>query len=50
MTLLVENHPGYRRITLNRPERLNALTAEMGAALLAALTDAETDPAAARSC
>ena len=37
MTILVESFPGYRRITLNRPERLNALTVEMAAALNAAL-------------
>lgn len=44
MTILVEKRAGYRQITLNRPDRLNALTAEMGAALLAALADAESDP------
>jgi 2-(1,2-epoxy-1,2-dihydrophenyl)acetyl-CoA isomerase len=44
MTILVEKRPGYRQITLNRPDRLNALTAEMGAALLAALGEAEADP------
>ncbi len=44
MTILVEKRAGYRQITLNRPDRLNALTAEMGAALLAALGDAEADP------
>src|SRR5436309_9780579 len=43
MTILVENFPGYRRITLNRPERLNALTVEMAAALHAALDEAEHD-------
>ncbi len=43
MTILVETHPGYRQITLNRPERLNALTLEMGSALLAALDAAEID-------
>jgi 2-(1,2-epoxy-1,2-dihydrophenyl)acetyl-CoA isomerase len=44
MTVLVEKHPGYRQITLNRPARLNALTAEMGEALMTALVDAEADP------
>ena len=44
MTILVEKHSGYRQITLNRPDRLNALTAEMGGALLAALGEAERDP------
>src|SRR5947208_7219861 len=43
MTILVESFPGYRRITLNRPERLNALTVEMAAALNAALDEAEAD-------
>src|SRR5438552_18572325 len=43
MTILVEKLAGYRRITLNRPERLNALTVEMAAALAAALDDAEAD-------
>jgi 2-(1,2-epoxy-1,2-dihydrophenyl)acetyl-CoA isomerase len=46
MTILVESFAGYRRITLNRPERLNALTVEMAAALHAALDEAEAD----RSC
>src|SRR5215469_12453363 len=44
MTILVEKHPGYRQFTLNRPDRLNALTSEMGEALLAALDEAERDP------
>src|ERR1700731_4779204 len=43
MTILVEHRPGYRAITLNRPERLNALTVEMAAALSAALDEAEAD-------
>ncbi len=43
MTILVEKHAGYRQITLNRPERLNALTVEMGSALLDALDEAEGD-------
>src|SRR5438874_11616128 len=43
MTILVESFAGYRRITLNRPERLNALTVEMAAALAAALDDAVAD-------
>jgi len=43
MTILVESFAGYRRITLNRPERLNALTVEMAAALHAALDEAEAD-------
>src|SRR5437763_6918236 len=43
MPIIVEKLAGYRRITLNRPERLNALTVEMAAALAAALDDAEAD-------
>src|SRR5216683_6916965 len=43
MPILVETRPGYRLITLNRPERLNALTVEMADALMAALADAEAD-------
>ena len=44
MTVLVEKHEGYRRITLNRPDRLNALNTEMHGALMAALAEAEADP------
>jgi 2-(1,2-epoxy-1,2-dihydrophenyl)acetyl-CoA isomerase len=44
MTILTETHPGYRLITLNRPERLNALTVEMAEALSAALDAAQADP------
>jgi 2-(1,2-epoxy-1,2-dihydrophenyl)acetyl-CoA isomerase len=44
MTIIVESCAGYRRITLNRPERLNALTVEMAGALMAALDAAEADP------
>src|SRR3954468_23622718 len=43
MTILVESRAGYRVITLNRPERLNALTVEMAAALIEALEAAEKD-------
>src|SRR4051794_6486707 len=46
MTILVESFAGYRRITLNRPERLNALTVEMAAGLHAALDEA----GAGKSC
>jgi 2-(1,2-epoxy-1,2-dihydrophenyl)acetyl-CoA isomerase len=45
MTILVETRSGYRVITLNRPERLNALTVEMAEALIAALAEAEGDKA-----
>ena len=43
MSILVESFPGYRLITLNRPERLNALTVEMADALAAALDMAAAD-------
>src|SRR6266849_10263433 len=43
MTILVETHAHYRLITLNRPERLNALTVEMAEALSAALDAAAAD-------
>jgi 2-(1,2-epoxy-1,2-dihydrophenyl)acetyl-CoA isomerase len=43
MTVLVETHSGYRQITLNRPDRLNALNTEMFHALMAALAEAEAD-------
>src|SRR5260370_23667484 len=43
MTILVETRPGSRLISLNRPERLNALTVEMAAALDGALDAAAAD-------
>jgi 2-(1,2-epoxy-1,2-dihydrophenyl)acetyl-CoA isomerase len=43
MTILVETRPGYRVVTLNRPERLNALTIEMADALSDAIEAAEAD-------
>lgn len=43
MAVLVETRPGWRLLTLNRPERLNALTVEAAKALLAALDEAEAD-------
>ncbi len=48
MTILVETHADYRLITLNRPERLNALTVEMAEALSAALDAAEADSSCRR--
>ena len=41
--ILVDRRPGYRVITLNRPERLNAFNEAMQQALAAAITDAERD-------
>jgi 2-(1,2-epoxy-1,2-dihydrophenyl)acetyl-CoA isomerase len=43
--VLVETRAGYRLITLNRPQRLNALNEAMHRALRAALDEAEADPA-----
>jgi 2-(1,2-epoxy-1,2-dihydrophenyl)acetyl-CoA isomerase len=44
MTVLIEKRSGYRQISLNRPDRLNALNTEMHAALVAAFAEAEGDP------
>ena len=41
--VLVDLREGYRVVTLNRPERLNAFTEAMHVALAAALEDAERD-------
>ena len=41
--VLVEKHAGYRVLTLNRPQRLNAFTTAMHQALAAAVADAERD-------
>jgi 2-(1,2-epoxy-1,2-dihydrophenyl)acetyl-CoA isomerase len=43
--VLSDVRDGYRVLTLNRPDRLNSFTADMHAALLAALSDAEHDKA-----
>jgi 2-(1,2-epoxy-1,2-dihydrophenyl)acetyl-CoA isomerase len=43
--LLVERRPGYRVLTLNRPQKLNAFDGALHAALLAALEDGARDPA-----
>ncbi|MCC6716573.1 MAG: 2-(1,2-epoxy-1,2-dihydrophenyl)acetyl-CoA isomerase [Acetobacteraceae bacterium] len=43
--ILVESHSGYRVIQINRPDRLNALDRATHIALMAALLDAEADPA-----
>ncbi|MDB5512335.1 MAG: 2-(1,2-epoxy,2-dihydrophenyl)acetyl-CoA isomerase [Enterovirga sp.] len=41
--VLVEPHEGWRRITLNRPDKLNAFTVELHEALAAALDEAAAD-------
>ena len=41
--ILVDLRPGYRVITLNRPQRLNAFTEDMHRALRAAIEEAERD-------
>jgi 2-(1,2-epoxy-1,2-dihydrophenyl)acetyl-CoA isomerase len=41
--ILVEQHPGYRMITLNRPQRLNAFNEAMHRALKSAIVAAEED-------
>ncbi len=43
--ILVEKRQGYRVITLNRPQRLNAFNEPMQKALIAAVADAEHDEA-----
>lgn len=43
--ILVDHRAGYRVITLNRPDRLNAFTETMHQALAAVLVDAEADTA-----
>jgi 2-(1,2-epoxy-1,2-dihydrophenyl)acetyl-CoA isomerase len=45
MTILVERRAGYRVVTLNRPQRLNACNEEMLGALQDALAEAENDSA-----
>ena len=40
--VLVEKREGYRVITLNRPQRLNAFNEPMQKALVAAVAEAET--------
>jgi 2-(1,2-epoxy-1,2-dihydrophenyl)acetyl-CoA isomerase len=45
MPILVERRSGYRIITLNRPQRLNAFTEAMHRVLRDALAEAESDPA-----
>jgi 2-(1,2-epoxy-1,2-dihydrophenyl)acetyl-CoA isomerase len=42
--ILVDRRDGFRVVTLNRPQRLNAFTEEMHLALRAALEEAQADP------
>ena len=44
-SILSEQRAGYRVITLNRPDRLNAFNETMHGELRAAIEDAERDPA-----
>ncbi|MBV9859355.1 MAG: 2-(1,2-epoxy-1,2-dihydrophenyl)acetyl-CoA isomerase [Alphaproteobacteria bacterium] len=43
MTIIAESHPGYRVITLNRPDRLNAFNEALQGELMRALEDAAAD-------
>jgi 2-(1,2-epoxy-1,2-dihydrophenyl)acetyl-CoA isomerase len=43
MTVLVDKRGGYRIVTLNRPERLNAFNVALHEALLGAIDEAERD-------
>src|SRR5260370_15243899 len=44
-SIIVDRRAGYRIITLNRPQRLNAFNEEMHVALRAALDEADADAA-----
>jgi 2-(1,2-epoxy-1,2-dihydrophenyl)acetyl-CoA isomerase len=44
MPVLIDKRVGYTVVTLNRPQRLNSFTEAMHRALMAALTEAESDP------
>jgi len=47
MTLLIENRGAVRILTMNRPEKRNALNAELAKGLLDALRAADTDESVA---
>ena len=47
-SILVERRAGYRVITLNRPDKLNAFNEAMHQALRKAIEDAEADEPAVR--
>jgi 2-(1,2-epoxy-1,2-dihydrophenyl)acetyl-CoA isomerase len=42
-TVLVSQHEGYRKLVLNRPDKLNAFNSELHADLISALRGAEAD-------
>jgi 2-(1,2-epoxy-1,2-dihydrophenyl)acetyl-CoA isomerase len=42
--ILVETYPGWRKLVLNRPDKLNAVNEAMLTRLLGILTEAEADP------
>jgi len=44
LLLIDQPRPNVRRITLNRPEKRNALSNQLRGALLEALQDADRDP------
>ena len=41
----VERHDGWRKLIMNRPDKMNAANEALLTALLAALDASETDPA-----
>ena len=50
MTLLIENRGAVRILTMNRPDKRNALNHALTQALLDALRAADADEASAPSC
>ena len=49
-TLLIENRGAVRILTMNRPEKRNALNSELTQGLLDALRAADADDRSVRSC